>query len=40
MAKEFSQKKLSNLELAEFCSQMHLILHSGISALEIGRAHV
>ena len=34
MAKEFSQKKLSNLELAEFCSQMHLILHSGISALE------
>ena len=34
MAKEFSQKKLSNLELAEFCGQMHLILHSGISALE------
>lgn len=34
MAKEFSQKKLSNLELAEFCGQMHLILHAGISALE------
>ena len=34
MAKEFSQKQLSNLELAEFCGQMHLILHAGISALE------
>ena len=34
MEKEFSQKKLSNLELAEFCGQMHLILHAGISSLE------
>ena len=34
MAKELSQKKLSNLELAVFCGQMNLILHAGISALE------
>ena len=34
MAKEFSQKQLSNLELADFCGQMHMILHAGISALE------
>ena len=34
MTKEFSQKKLSNLELADFCGQMHMILHAGISALE------
>lgn len=34
MTKEFHQKLLSNLELAEFCNQMSMILHSGISALE------
>ena len=34
MTKEFQQKMLSNMELSEFCGQMHLILHAGISVFE------
>ena len=34
MAKEFHQKPLSNLEIAEFCNQMHMLLSSGISPME------
>lgn len=34
MTKEFQQKMLSNMELAEFCNQMGMILRSGISTLE------
>lgn len=34
MTKKFHQKMLSNMELAEFCNQMGMILRSGISALE------
>lgn len=34
MANQMNAKLLSNLELAEFCNQMSMILHSGISALE------
>ena len=34
MTKNFQPKILSNLELAEFCNQLGMILHSGISALE------
>lgn len=34
MAKEFQQKMLTNLEIAEFCNQMSMMLHSGISPLE------
>ena len=34
MDKNFHQKPLSNLELAEFCNQMALLLRSGISPLE------
>ncbi len=33
-ANHFSRKPLSNLELAEFCSQMSMMLRSGISPLE------
>lgn len=34
MAHQTNMKILSNLELAEFCNQMSMVLHSGISALE------
>lgn len=34
MAKDFHQKPLSHPELAEFCNQMSIMLHSGIPALE------
>ena len=34
MEKQFHQKKLSNLEIAEFCNQMHMLLTSGISSTE------
>lgn len=34
MAKELNQKPLSNLEIAEFCNQMHILLSSGISSTE------
>lgn len=34
MTKEFQQKMLSNMELAEFCNQMGMVLRSGISPLE------
>lgn len=34
MDTQFHQKELSNLELAEFCNQMGIVLHSGISSLE------
>lgn len=34
MANQLNTKLLSNLELAEFCNQMSMILHAGISSLE------
>ena len=34
MERNTSQKQLSNTELASFCSQMALILKSGISSIE------
>ncbi len=34
MANQFQQKPLSNLETAEFCNQMSLMLRSGISVME------
>ena len=34
MEKQFHQKKLSHLELTEFCNQMHMLLASGISPAE------
>lgn len=34
MANDFHQKPFFNLELAEFCNQMSILLHSGISSLE------
>lgn len=34
MANGFHQKPLSNLEIAEFCNQMSMLLRSGISSLE------
>ena len=34
MTNQTNAKLLSNLELAEFCNQMSMILHSGISSLE------
>lgn len=35
MTNKFQQKMLSNMELAEFCNQMGMILRSGISALVV-----
>lgn len=34
MEDSFQQKPLSNLELAEFCNQMYMMLNAGISTLE------
>lgn len=34
MSKQFHQKPLSNLEITEFCSQVQMLLHSGISSFE------
>ena len=34
MEKRTQQGKLTNLEIASFCSEMAMILKSGISALE------
>lgn len=34
MAKQVQKNTLSNAEAASFCSQMGMILHAGISAIE------
>ncbi len=34
MTNQLNTKRLSNLELAEFCNQMSMILHAGVSSLE------
>lgn len=34
MEKRTQQRKLTNLEIASFCSEMAMILKSGISSLE------